>query len=239
MESEQKQSKQSKIVLTGSKLKTTAPPFTKQEKITESVIDNLIGRGGLPVTLTTKKWFIDFMADVEVLYSCPTYSNIIQKLQKKSDAIRANLVENLNNREYSLAIDEWTGINRKTFLGCISTYIDFTSGKLVSIKLFLQELLHVRTAADLNLAIRNKLDLLGVRNAPYSISTDNCGVMKKEFQNIVKNDFLSFFHENSEEDVDFCEDCFIVEHQFDIPPPNLLNGLVVRRIFYSFACAMD
>ena len=62
MESEQKQSKQSKIVLTGSKLKT-APPFTKQEKITESLIDNLIGRGGLPVTLTTKKWFIDFMAD--------------------------------------------------------------------------------------------------------------------------------------------------------------------------------
>ena len=78
VESEQKQSKQSKIVLTGSKLKTTAPPFTKQEKITESVIDNLIGRDGLPVTLTTKKWFIDFMADVEVRYSCPTYSNIIQ-----------------------------------------------------------------------------------------------------------------------------------------------------------------
>ena len=59
------------------------------------MIDKLIGRGGLPVTLTTKKWFIDFMADVELRYSCPTYSNIIQNVQKKSDAIRANLVENI------------------------------------------------------------------------------------------------------------------------------------------------
>ena len=206
---------QTKIILLDNQLKTSAPPYLKQKKITLSIIQKLIGKGGLPITITTMPWFISFMNDVDSRYECPSYTNIVKEIQRECDTMRCEMVQTLNNLTYSIAIDEWTGINGKSFIGCICTYIDFPSSQLISKMLFLQELLQGRSAREILSALKNKLDLIGLRSVPFSISTDNCSTMKKTFQSITKTDFLDYCGVDEDEQL---EEVFIVEHQSKVDP---------------------
>ena len=44
---------------------TVSSVFRHQEKIFTSIVRNLCGRGGLPITTVEQEWFRDFMAEVE------------------------------------------------------------------------------------------------------------------------------------------------------------------------------
>ena len=174
---------QSRLVLSREGVSTTIPTFQKQDAITESIIVNHIGKGGLPILLATWDCFKKFMSLVEPRCSSPCYRTVIAKMDAICAKKKTEIISKLNRYNYSVALDEWTGCNRKSFLGCTVTIVDPTACELVSKLLFFKDLCS-RRADSLMSQTKVALDQLGVIKEPFCFTADNCSVMKKAFSQL-------------------------------------------------------
>ena len=115
-------------------------PFSKQEKITERIVQDLIGKCGLYFHFIPSEGFKSFINTIEPRFEIPCYRTLNRKLETISSVARKKLVDLLNAVPFSISLDEWRGSDRKSYLAGVVSFINSKTCTFQSKLLFFKEI---------------------------------------------------------------------------------------------------
>ena len=154
--------------------------FRHQDKIVTSIVRNLCGRGGLPITTVEQECFRDFMADVEPKFSHVSRVAVVSKLDKIYENEKMLLFKeiSLSCITPSVTLNFWTGRDNRSFMGCTVHYI--FKQQLQSRMLSSVEVPPPHTADRIKDRFEDELDRFGI--SCFKVVTDNAANMKAAFK---------------------------------------------------------
>ena len=165
----------------GSVKKIAKEPFRDQDKILTSIVKNLCGKGGLPISLVEQEWFREFMKLVEprfesvsrVAVSSKLEEIYLREMRKLLAEIKASPVD-----KPTVTVDFWTGCNSKSYMGSTAHYI--FEGQLKSHVLFFTEVAPPHTSENIKAHFEEQLDSYEL--LCFFVVTDNAANMRHAFE---------------------------------------------------------
>ena len=155
--------------------------FKKQEIIATSIVRNLCGHGGLPLSTVEQQWFRTFMRDVEPRFQPVSRHSVSSKLDSLYEQEKSILLNEISSSvvgKPSVTLDFWTGCDNRSFMGCTVHYMH--EQKLKNHMLFFVEVPPPHTAEHIKVRFEDELEKYGV--SCFVVVTDNASNMKCVFE---------------------------------------------------------
>ncbi len=152
-----------------------------QKLITNSVVENLIVRGGVPIAFVECEGFLRFMADIDQKYVAPSHktvtSTILPRLvQQKKERVRDLLTR---STDIALTIDIWTDRRQHSFIGMTAHSFDVRKGTPQSCLLKFKSFKGSHTGQSISESIEEAIVEYGLQEKVRYIVSDNASNMKK------------------------------------------------------------
>ena len=191
---------------------------TSQDEITRSLVSNLIAKCNLPLHIVENEHFRVFLMDREPSYQPISYKMVVITLDDLAGkSTNDQLVQIRTDVGYSIALDSWSGRDKKEYIGCMVTYM--ADWKLNSFVLSFAPVVGRATSQNIFMYLRTELDRMNVSTKPFTICTDNCATMKKAFRNFDYGQESDECLSNSDDEECFCEDKSVeIENRYNLVP---------------------
>lgn len=153
----------------------------EQQKITTLLVNNLIVRGSLPLSIVEADWFREFMIAANARYTLPSRSHLTGKLLPQlSEATVARVLSHIAGADQvSLTLDIWTDRRMHAFLAVTGhTYIECECQSLL---LTFEAFRGSHTGQNIAEAIDRCIEKYKLRDKVHYIVTDNATNMRKAF----------------------------------------------------------
>lgn len=150
-----------------------------QNKLTKSLVDNLIVGCGMPISIVSNDRFKKFMSDAHPKYSLPSRSHLTDKLIPSLTGTKMELVKaHLKKAQFvSLTVDIWTDRRMHSYMAMTAhTFIDCVArSALLQFASFKGSHTGERIAAE----IENTISSNDLKGKIMHVITDNASNMKK------------------------------------------------------------
>lgn len=161
---------------------TTYPASHPRHKmLCKSIVENLIVKGGVPLSFVDNDGFRKFMADIDPNFSVPcrqtiTYTHLLQLLSSKRSLMTDMLT---SAHDVALTIDIWTDRRQHSFLGVTAHTFDATRGQPRSMLLKFQSFRGSHTGQGIAQAIEECITDNSLQCKVHYVVSDNTSNMKK------------------------------------------------------------
>lgn len=107
-------------------------PFARQQILSKSLVKDLLGEGGFPITIVEAAWFKRFMQIAQPAYSIPSKKTIEKLISTESAQCNDALIKAISKfaARPSITLDLWTGRNH---CGYMAATVHFASIKFKDI----------------------------------------------------------------------------------------------------------
>lgn len=179
------------------------PEFKNQEIIVTSIVKNLCGHGGMPVTMVEKPWFRQFMRDVEPRFKSVSRVSVGSKIsallrETKSDLLKEISIIASHGLRPSITMDFWTGRDGRSFMGCTIHYV--YNNQLKNALFCFKEVPPPHTSENIRICFEDQLDRYEIRC--FQIITDNAANMKRALCTSVDKERAATPEHDKDQDVD-------------------------------------
>jgi hypothetical protein len=145
------------------------------------IVENLIVKGGVPLSFIDNDGFRKFMADVDPKFSVPcrqtiSYTHLPQLLSSKRSLMTDMLT---SAHDVALTIDIWTDRRQHSFLGVTAHMSDVTRGQPQSMLLKFQSFRGSHTGQDIAQAIEECIADNSLHHKVHYVVSNNASNMKK------------------------------------------------------------
>ena len=154
-------------------------PFAKQKSIEESIARHLCAIGSLPLTITERPFFRQFMNETQPRFTQITYRTVMKHISKFANDVDSKLKRLFSetNARPTVTLDGWTAQNGNSYLGSTCHFIE--RNELSCMVLFLVELRPPHTANLIRARFLEQIEEYNVK--PFRVITDNAANMKAAF----------------------------------------------------------
>jgi hypothetical protein len=161
---------------------TTYPAsHPRQKMLCRSIVENLIVKGGVPLSFVDNAGFRKFVADIDPKFSVPcrqtiTYTTLPQLLSSKHSLMKDMLA---SAHDVALTIDIWTDRRQHSFLGVTAHMFDAARGQPQSMLLKFQSFRGSHTGQNIAEAIEECITDNSLQCKVHHVVSDNASNMKK------------------------------------------------------------
>lgn len=165
----------------GSVASTYGPNHPKQKMLTRSIVENLIVKAGLPISVVECEGFKAFCNDIDPKLVVPcrrtvTGSILPQILADKHSAVSAKLSDAL---DVALTVDIWTDRRQHAFIGMTAHMFSCLSGKPSSLLVTFKSFKGSHTGESISQIVTEALAEYSIQDKVHYIVTDNASNMRK------------------------------------------------------------
>ena len=165
----------------GSVASTYGLNHPKQKLFTKSIVENLIVKGGLPISLVECAGFRAFCCDIDPKLVVPcrrtvTDSILPQILADKRSAVNEILSDAM---DVALTIDIWTDRRQHAFIGMTAHMFNCVSGKPSSLLMTFKSFKGSHTGESISQIVTEALAEFSIQDKVHYIVTDNASNMRK------------------------------------------------------------
>ena len=159
------------------------PEFKNQEVVLNSIVRNLCGQGGLPITIVERSWFRRFMKDVEPRFNHVSRNAVGSRIKELSEQAKSRLLNEISvisrfGLKPTVTVDFWSGRDNRSFMGCTVHYVH--EKQLKHSMLFFKEVPPPHTSENIKIHFEDEIDRCEVHC--FQVVTDNAANMKRAFQ---------------------------------------------------------
>jgi hypothetical protein len=153
----------------------------RHRMLCKSIVENLIVKGGVPLSFVDNDGFRKFMTDVDPKFSVPcrqtiTYTHLAQLLSSKHSLMTDMLT---SAHDVALTIDIWTDRRQHSFLGVTAHMFDATRDQPQSMLLKFQSFRGSHTGQGIARATEGCIADNSLHHRVHYVVSDNASNMKK------------------------------------------------------------
>lgn len=153
----------------------------KQKLMCKSIIENLVVRAGLPISVVENEGFRRFLADLDPLLVAPCRKTVTHTYLPQILAEKRMLVANLLSEasDVSLTVDIWTDRRQHSYIAITAHTFDVKKGLPHSMLMKFQSFKGSHTGDSIAAVISDGIADVGVQSKVHYIVTDNASNMRK------------------------------------------------------------
>ena len=165
---------------------------SQQKAITAALIEDLIVKCNLPLSLVENEHFRHFLSVVDSRYTPPSRSTVASQLANMAEKVEQQIGDSLDSvKSVNLTLDIWSDRTMRSYLGITAHYVAPGKSELCSSLLSCGRFSGSHTGERIAVEVESTLDQYHIKQKVDHVITDNAANMRKAmtitFSNIEDN----------------------------------------------------